>query len=112
MTKKEFYTAIANSTADEAIVAYAKQELELMDSRNARAADKRASKAAEADAPIVEAIAKFLASHTSATASEIAGSMDDVSVSKVSALCRKYSDKFVSIAGTKSGQPKSYSLAQ
>ena len=112
MTNREFYTAIVNGTLTEDVVAKAHEEIEKLDARNAKRASKPSKKSLE-NAPIKDSIAEFLADG-SHLASEIAKGLD-LSVSKVSALCRQMvGDGILTVEDVKvkgKGTQKSYSLA-
>ena len=113
MTNREFYTAIVNGTLTEDVVAKAHEEIAKLDARNAKRSAKPSKKSLE-NAPIKESIAEFLADG-SHLASEIAKGLD-LSVSKVSALCRQMvGDGVLTVEDVKvkgKGTQKSYSLAQ
>lgn len=112
MTNREFYTAIVNGTLTEDVIAKAHEEIEKLDARNAKRSAKPSKKSLE-NAPIKKSIAEFL-TDGSHLASEIAKGLD-LSVSKVSALCRQMVDdgvltvEDVKVKGK--GTQKSYSLA-
>ena len=112
MTNREFYTAIVNGTLTEDVIAKAHEEIEKLDARNAKRSAKPSKKSLE-NAPIKESIAEFLADG-SHLASEIAKGLD-LSVSKVSALCRQLvGDGILTVEDVKvkgKGTQKSYSLA-
>ena len=112
MTNREFYTAIVNGTLTEDVIAKAHEEIEKLDARNAKRSAKPSKKSLE-NAPIKESIAEFLADG-SHLASEIAKGLD-LSVSKVSALCRQMvGDGILTVEDVKvkgKGTQKSYSLA-
>ena len=112
MTNREFYTAIVNGTLTEDVIAKAHEEIEKLDARNAKRSAKPSKKSLE-NAPIKESIAEFLADG-SHLASEIAKGLD-LSVSKVSALCRQMvGDGVLTVEDVKvkgKGTQKSYSLA-
>ena len=113
MTNREFYTAIVNGTLTEDVIAKAHEEIAKLDARNAKRSAKPSKKSLE-NAPIKESIAEFLADG-SHLASEIAKGLD-LSVSKVSALCRQMvGDGVLTVEDVKvkgKGTQKSYSLAQ
>ena len=112
MTNREFYTAIVNGTLTEDVIAKAHEEIAKLDARNAKRSAKPSKKSLE-NAPIKESIAEFLADG-SHLASEIAKGLD-LSVSKVSALCRQMvGDGVLTVEDVKvkgKGTQKSYSLA-
>ena len=109
---REVLTAIVNGTLDADIQEWAKGQIEKMDARNAKRSAKPSKKSLE-NAPIKESIAEFLADG-SHLASEIAKGLD-LSVSKVSALCRQMvGDGILTVEDVKvkgKGTQKSYSLA-
>ena len=113
MTNREFYTAIVNGTLTEDVIAKAHEEIEKLDTRNAKRASKPSKKSLENE-PIKASIREFLESG-SHLASEIASGLN-LSVSKVSALCRQMvGDGLLTVEDVKvkgKGTQKSYSLAQ
>ena len=112
MTNREFYTAIVNGTLTEDVIAKAQKEIEKLDARNAKRASKPSKKSLENE-PIKASIRGFLESG-SHLASEIASGLN-LSVSKVSALCRQMvDDGLLTVEDVKvkgKGTQKSYSLA-
>ena len=86
MTKREFLNTIIAETTNAEIAEYAVTELQRLDARNAKRAEKP-SKTAIANAPIIEAIRGILTSEPQ-TASVIATALG-ISVNKASALCRQ-----------------------
>lgn len=113
MTNREFYTAIVNSNVSDELKAFATDAIAKLDARNAKRASKPSKKSLENE-PIKESIANLLVDGDARLASEIAKSLD-LSVSKVSALCRQMVDddvlhvEDVKVKGK--GTQKSYSLA-
>ena len=112
MTQREFFTAIVNSEVSDELKAFATEAIEKLDARNAKRSSKPSKKSLE-NAPIKNSIAEFLADG-SHLASEIAKGLD-LSVSKVSALCRQMvGDGVLTVEDVKvkgKGTQKSYSLA-
>lgn len=114
MTNREFYTAIIKASVSEDITAKAKEELAKLDVRNAKRSEAKATKNAEAFAPIEEAILKALDYETPKVTSEIATAID-VSTAKVSPRCKALveSGKVVEVdVKTKNGMRKGYYLAR
>ncbi len=113
MTQREFFTAIVNSEVSEELKTYASESIEKLDARNAKRASKPSKKSIENE-PIKESIANHLIDGEGHLASEIAKSLD-LSVSKVSALCRQMvSDGVLHVEDVKvkgKGMQKSYSIA-
>ena len=113
MTQREFFTAIVNSDLNDELKAFATESIAKLDARNAKRASTPSKKSLE-NAPIKDSIAEFLADG-SHLASEIAKGLD-LSVSKVSALCRQMvGDGVLTVEDIKvkgKGTQKSYSLAQ
>ncbi len=114
MTQREFFTAIVNSEVSEELKTYASESIEKLDARNAKRASKPSKKSIENE-PIKESIANHLIDGEGHLASEIAKSLD-LSVSKVSALCRQMvGDGILTVEDVKvkgKGTQKSYSIAQ
>ena len=112
MTYRDFYNAVITSTDNEELKAFATEAIAKLDARNAKRSAKPSKKSLE-NAPIKESIAEFLADG-SHLASEIASGLD-LSVSKVSALCRQMvGDGILTVEDVKvkgKGTQKSYSLA-
>ena len=113
MTQREFFTAIVNSDLNDELKAFATESIAKLDARNAKRASTPSKKSLE-NAPSKDSIAEFLADG-SHLASEIAKGLD-LSVSKVSALCRQMvGDGVLTVEDIKvkgKGTQKSYSLAQ
>jgi hypothetical protein len=112
MTNREFYTAVIASVDNDELKAFATDAIAKLDARNAKRASKPSKKSLENE-PIKASIREFLADG-SHLASEIAKGLD-LSVSKVSALCRQMvSDGLLTVEDVKvkgKGTQKSYSLA-
>ena len=113
MTNREFYIAIANNEAlTEEIRAHATAEIEKLDARNAKRAEKP-SKTAVANEPIKANIVKVL-EDGGKTASDIATALE-ISVQKASALCRQLADAgqvtATEVKVPKKGKQKLYTLA-
>lgn len=112
MTNREFYTAIVNGEMNDEIVAKAHEEIAKLDARNAKRASKPSKKSLENE-PIKASIREYLESGAH-LASEIASGLN-LSVSKVSALCRQMvDDGLLTVEDVKvksKGTQKSYSLA-
>ena len=112
MTNREFYTAVIASVDNDELKAFATDAIAKLDARNAKRASKPSKKSIENE-PIKASIREFL-TDGSHLASEIAKGLD-LSVSKVSALCRQMvSDGILTVEDVKvkgKGMQKSYSLA-
>ena len=112
MTNREFYTAIVNSNVSDELKTFATDAIAKLDARNAKRSSKPSKKSLENE-PIKESIREFLADG-SHLASEIAKGLD-LSVSKVSALCRQMvGDGVLTVEDVKvkgKGTQKCYSLA-
>lgn len=112
MTNREFYTAVIASVDNDELKAFATDAIAKLDARNAKRASKPSKKSLENE-PIKASIREFLADG-SHLASEIAKGLD-LSVSKVSALCRQMvGDGLLTVEDVKvkgKGTQKSYSLA-
>lgn len=113
MTNREFFNAIVNGELNDEVIEKAKAEIVKLDERNAKRASKPSKKAIENE-PIKASIREFLGDG-SHLASEIASGLD-LSVSKVSALCRQMvGDGLLTVEDVKvkgKGMQKSYTLAQ
>ena len=113
MTNREFYTAIVNGTINEEVIAHASNAIAKLDERNAKRASKPSKKSLENE-PIKESIANLLVDGNARLASEIASALE-LSVSKVSALCRQMvADEVLHVEDVKvkgKGTQKSYSIA-
>ena len=112
MTNREFYTAIVNSNVSDELKTFATDAIAKLDARNAKRSSKPSKKSLENE-PIKVSIREFLADG-SHLASEIAKGLD-LSVSKVSALCRQMvGDGVLTVEDVKvkgKGTQKCYSLA-
>ena len=112
MTNREFYTAVIASVDNDELKAFATDAIAKLDARNAKRASTPSKKSIENE-PIKASIREFLESG-SHLASEIAKGLD-LSVSKVSALCRQMvGDGLLTVEDVKvkgKGTQKSYSLA-
>ena len=112
MTYRDFYNAVLTSTDNDELKAFATEAIAKLDARNAKRSSKPSKKSLE-NAPIKDSIAEFLADG-SHLASEIASGLN-LSVSKVSALCRQMvGDGVLTVEDVKvkgKGTQKSYSLA-
>lgn len=113
MTNREFFNAIVNGELNDEVIEKAKSEIVKLDERNAKRASKPSKKSIENE-PIKASIREFL-TDGSHLASEIASGLD-LSVSKVSALCRQMvGDGLLTVEDIKvkgKGMQKSYTLAQ
>ena len=113
MTNREFYTAIVNSNVSDELKAFATDAIAKLDARNAKRSSKPSKKSLENE-PIKESISNLLVDGDARLASEIASSLE-LSVSKVSALCRQMvADGVLHVEDVKvkgKGTQKSYSLA-
>ena len=112
MTNREFFTAVIASVDNDELKAFATDAIAKLDARNAKRASKPSKKSLENE-PIKASIREFLVDG-SHLASEIAKGLD-LSVSKVSALCRQMvGDGLLTVEDVKvkgKGTQKSYSLA-
>ena len=86
MTQREFYTAIVNANVSDELTAFATESIVKLDARNAKRASKPSKKSVENE-PIKASIVDFIGDG-SCLASQIASGLE-LSVSKVSALCRQ-----------------------
>ena len=113
MTNREFYTAIVNSNVSDELKAFATDAIAKLDARNAKRSSKPSKKSLENE-PIKESISNLLVDGDARLASEIASSLE-LSVSKVSALCRQMvTDGVLHVEDVKvkgKGTQKSYSIA-
>lgn len=87
MTNREFFTAIINGMTSEDIVLKAREELAKLDGRNAKRSEAKASKSAEINAPIEDAILKVLEYEVPKTTAEVASEVG-LSTNKVSPRCK------------------------
>ena len=113
MTNREFYTAIIEASVSEDITSKAKEELAKLDARNVKRSEAKASKNAEAFAPIENAILDVLEYEIPKVTSEIATAIN-MSTAKVSPRCKALveSGKAVEVdVKTKNGMRKGYYLA-
>lgn len=112
MTQRDFYTAVINASVSDELTTFATEAIAKLDARNAKRAEKPSKKAKENE-PIKASIADYLADGAH-LASEIASALN-LSVSKVSALCRQMvldgvlTSTDVKVKGK--GMQKSYSVA-
>lgn len=116
MTKREFFTAIANSTSiDSELVEFATSTLEKMDASDIARKNKPSKRKIE-NAPLVETImSELITEGKSVTASEIAESLG-ITTQKASAILRGLVSEGKLISGEikVSGKPtcKCYSLGE
>ena len=112
MTQREFFTAVIAEVENEELKKFAEDSIAKLDARNAARKSKPSKKSVENE-PIKVSIREFL-EDGSHIASEIAKGLD-LSVSKVSALCRQMvGDGLLTVEDVKvkgKGTQKSYSLA-
>ena len=112
MTQREFFTAVIASVDNDELKAFATDAIAKLDARNAKRASKPSKKSLENE-PIKASIREYLESGAH-LASEIASGLN-LSVSKVSALCRQMvGDGLLTVEDVKvkgKGTQKSYSLA-
>ena len=113
MTYREFCNAVIVDTENEELKAFATEAIAKLDARNAKRASKPSKKSLENE-PIKESISNLLVDGDARLASEIASSLE-LSVSKVSALCRQMvADGVLHVEDVKvkgKGTQKSYSIA-
>ena len=91
MTKREFMNKIINEEINEEIKAFAENEIQKLDAANARKSVRKTQTQIENE-PIKKAICELLANGEKKVASVIAEEMN-LSVQKVSALCRRLVDE-------------------
>jgi predicted HTH transcriptional regulator len=112
MTNREFYTAIANGTINEEVIAHATASLTKMDEANEKRKNKP-SKTAEANAPILVALTEALTADYQ-TASDLATTVG-ISTQKASSLLRQLVANGTAVATDikvpKKGTCKGYALA-
>ena len=109
MTKREFLNAVIAETANADLAEFAVTELEKLDARNAKRAEKPSKKSVE-NAPIIEAIKAVLTDEPQ-TASTIAARVE-ISVQKASALLRQIDGLTITDVKVKGkGTQKGYALA-
>lgn len=87
MTQREFFENIINGTIGTEEIEHAKAEIEKLNVRNAKRAERPSKKAVENE-PIKANIVDFLSGKDFTVASEIATGLE-LKVQKVSALCRQ-----------------------
>lgn len=113
MTKREFFEAVIANVEVEELKAFAESEIEKMNVRNAKRAERPSKKAIENE-PIKAKIADFLADREPTIASVIADELE-LKVQKVSALCRQMTEaEVLSSTDVKvkgKGTQKAYSIA-
>jgi len=113
MTQREFYTSVINGENTCEVISFATEAIAKLDARNAKRASKPSKKSLENE-PIKESIANLLVDGDARLASEIASALE-LSVSKVSALCRQMvADGVLHVEDVKvkgKGMQKSYSIA-
>jgi len=110
MTKREFLNMVIAETTNNDVAQFAVEELEKLDARNAKRAEKP-SKTQIANEPIIKAIAEVLTSEPM-RASEIAETLG-ISIYKASALAKKVEG--VSVCDVKvkgKGTQKGYFFAE
>lgn len=108
MTKREFLNAVIAETKNADLALYAVEELEKLDARNAKRAEKPSKRAIENE-PIKARIAEVL-TDTPQTASEIANILD-LKVQKVSALLKQIDGiKICKVKVKGKGEQNGYSL--
>lgn len=91
MTKREFMNMIINGEINEEVKAFAENEIQKLDAANARKSARKTQTQIENE-PIKNAICELLADGEKRVASAIAKEMN-LSVQKVSALCRRLVDE-------------------
>ena len=94
MTRKEMFEQMINGTIDaEVLRAYAEKELAKLAKADERAVAKKAEKAV-ADEPIIARLREVMSYDTYMSATEIVkqAEIKDLTVSKVSSLCKKMVD--------------------
>ena len=112
MTNREFYTAIANGSVTEDVIAHAVASLEKMDAAN-EARKNKPSKTAIENAPILEALTNALTADYQ-VASDLASAVG-ISTQKASSLLRQLVATGVAVQSEvkvpKRGVVKAYTLA-
>ena len=88
MTTREILTIIANGKATEETATWAAKEIEKLDARNAKRKE-TPSKTALANAPLKEAIYKYLCENEGEFTSNDLGAVIDASFNKAGALARQ-----------------------
>ena len=112
MTNREFFNAVVNANISEEITTHAKEQIEKLDTRNA----KRSSKPSKAQLENESIKDKILATleNKAMFAAEIANELD-ISTNKAAALCKQLVDsgqvKVTEVKVPKRGKCKQYSLA-
>lgn len=113
MTQREFFENIINGTIGTEEIDHAKAEIEKLNARNAKRAERPSKKAVENE-PIKANIADFLNDKDFTIASEIAKALE-LSTQKVSALCRQMvADGMLAVTDVKvkgKGNQKGYKVA-
>lgn len=113
MTQREFFENIINGTIGTEEIDHAKAEIEKLNARNAKRAERPSKKAVENE-PIKANIADFLNGKDFTVASEIAVGLE-LSTQKVSALCRQMvADGVLAVTDVKvkgKGNQKGYKVA-
>lgn len=113
MTNREFYTAIAQGTMNDELVAFAQETIAKMDERNAKRSSKP-SKTSIENAPIKESIMEFISNRNEFCIAGAIAEALEISTQKASALCRqlvadgKLVEKDVKIP--KQGKRKAYGI--
>lgn len=114
MTNREFFTAISNGTINDEVIAHATSALEKMDAAN-EARKNKPSKAALANAPVMEQIVNEVLTTEAMTAAAVAEAVG-ISTQKASALLRaivadgKATATDIKVPGK--GSCKGYSIAE
>lgn len=113
MTQREFLENIINGTIGTEEIDHAKAEIEKLNARNAKRAERPSKKAVENE-PIKANITNFLNGKDFTVASEIAVGLE-LSTQKVSALCRQMvADGVLAVTDVKvkgKGNQKGYKVA-
>lgn len=112
MTNREFFNAIINANVNDELTNHATAELEKLDKRNAQRSSKP-SKTQLKNEPIKAHLLEILAVK-SMTASEIHEADADLSIQKISSLCRQLVEAgkltVEEVEVPKKGQQKQYTL--
>ena len=113
MTNREFYTAIANGTINDEIVAFANASIEKLDARNATR-NSKPSKVQMENAPIKQALVEYLTTHNGAFTEGDLGVALGVTHNKAGALARQLVAEGIAqvaeIKIPKVGKRKAYSI--
>lgn len=113
MTNRDFFNAIINTNINDELTSFAQEAIEKLDARNAKRSSKP-SKTAIANAPVKEAIAKYLEGKENVLAADVAVGIE-VSPQKASALLRQMVESgqvnVTEIKVPKKGKCKAYTLA-